>query len=64
MSFYFFKFIFQGINLFEYFSSTCYKGFGDDEAGFYYVYNKGNNANKFCQTKAHEFNKLDYRLLF
>ena len=27
-----------GIDLFPFFSSSCYKGFGDDEGGFYEVY--------------------------
>lgn len=30
----------QGINLFEYFTSSCYKGYGDDSQGFYAVYSK------------------------
>ncbi len=29
-----------GIDLFPYFSSSCYRGFGDDEGGFYAVYRK------------------------
>ncbi len=29
-----------GIDLFPYFSSSCYKGFGDDDEGFYAVYRK------------------------
>jgi len=28
----------EGIDLFQYFSSACYSGFGDDESGFYGVY--------------------------
>ena len=31
----------QGINLLEYFTATCYRGFGDDPEGFYAVYSKG-----------------------
>jgi len=30
----------DGIDLFQYFSSSCYSGFGDDESGFYGVYNE------------------------
>jgi len=30
----------DGIDLFQYFSASCYKGFGDDEMGFYGVYNE------------------------
>lgn len=28
----------QGIDLFQYFSPTCYQGYGDDEGGFYETY--------------------------
>lgn len=28
----------ESIDLFQYFSTTCYKGYGDDEKGFYTVY--------------------------
>jgi DnaJ family protein A protein 5 len=31
----------QGINLLEYFTASCYKGYEDDPQGFYAVYNKG-----------------------
>ena len=31
----------KGINLLEYFTASCYKGFTDDPEGFYGVYNKG-----------------------
>jgi DnaJ family protein A protein 5 len=27
-----------GFNIWEFFSVRCFKGFGDDEAGFYSVY--------------------------
>lgn len=30
----------DGVDLFQYFSASCYKGFGDDEMGFYGVYNE------------------------
>jgi len=30
----------NGIDLFQYFSASCFKGFGDDEMGFYGVYNE------------------------
>jgi len=30
----------EGIDLFQYFSSSCYSGFSDDESGFYGVYNE------------------------
>jgi len=30
----------DGLELFQYFSSSCYSGFGDDEDGFYGVYNE------------------------
>jgi len=30
----------EGLDLFQYFSASCFKGFGDDEAGFYGVYNE------------------------
>lgn len=30
----------ESINLFQYFSTTCYKGYGDDDNGFYTVYRK------------------------
>jgi len=30
----------DGIDLFQYFSSSCFSGFGDDEDGFYGVYNE------------------------
>jgi len=30
----------EGIDLFQYFTSSCYTGFGDDESGFYGVYNE------------------------
>jgi len=30
----------DGIDLFQYFSSSCYSGFSDDESGFYGVYNE------------------------
>jgi len=28
----------EGVDLYEYFSSSCYSGYGDDEGGFYAVY--------------------------
>ena len=31
----------QGINLLEYFTASCFKGFTDEPDGFYGVYNKG-----------------------
>jgi DnaJ family protein A protein 5 len=31
----------QGINLLEYFTAACYKGYTDEPEGFYGVYNKG-----------------------
>jgi len=30
----------EGIDLFQYFSSSCYSGFSDDESGFFGVYNE------------------------
>ena len=27
-----------GFNIWPYFTSSCFKGFDDDEGGFYYVY--------------------------
>ena len=32
----------QGINLLEYFTASCYKGYETDPQGFYAVYHKGN----------------------
>jgi DnaJ family protein A protein 5 len=31
----------KGINLLEYFTASCYRGFTDEPEGFYGVYNKG-----------------------
>jgi DnaJ family protein A protein 5 len=31
----------QGINLLEFFTASCYKGYDDDSQGFYSVYNNG-----------------------
>ena len=35
----------QGINLLEYFTASCYKGYEDDPQGFYAVYHKGKPSN-------------------
>ena len=35
----------QGINLLEYFTASCYKGYEDDPQGFYAVYHKGKPLN-------------------
>jgi len=46
----------NSINLFPYFSSTCYFGYGDDEKGFYAVYRQlfeaiASEDLKFCEEK-------------
>jgi len=34
----------DGLDIFQYFTSSCYSGFGDDEKGFYFVYREVFNS--------------------